>query len=95
LTHQTIREARAVLLSRRGEFEAAVSLAREALALADETDDLETRGWQRIGLAETLAGAGEAIELFEAKGHLFGADEARRALKELREPAASERASAS
>jgi class 3 adenylate cyclase/tetratricopeptide (TPR) repeat protein len=105
VTHLTIKEARAVLLSRRGDFEAAVSLAREAVALADETDDLEARAWQRLGLAEVLTRAGrpveaeallgEAIELFEAKGHLFGAGEARRALKELREPAASEPASAS
>lgn len=93
LTHQTIKEARAVLLSRRGEFEAAVSLAREAVALADETDDLETRGWQRVGFAEILARAGrpaeaepllaEAIELFEAKGHVFGAAEARDWLSKL------------
>lgn len=105
VTHLTIKEARAVLLSRRGDFEAAVSLAREAVALADETDDLEARAWQRLGLAEVLTRAGrpveaeallgEAIELFEAKGHSFGAGEARRELKELREPAASERASAS
>jgi class 3 adenylate cyclase/tetratricopeptide (TPR) repeat protein len=105
VTHMEVKEARALLLSRRGDFEAAVSLAREALALADATDDLEGRAWQRLGLAEVLTRAGrpvevepllaEAIELFEAKGHLFGADEARRALKELREPAASERASSS
>jgi tetratricopeptide (TPR) repeat protein len=104
-THAAIKEASAVLLSRRGEFEAAVSLAREALDLVEGTDNLQARGWHRVGLAEILVRTGrlaeaepflaEAIELFEAKGHLFGADEARRALKELREPAASERASAS
>jgi class 3 adenylate cyclase/tetratricopeptide (TPR) repeat protein len=105
VTHTEIKEARALLLSRRGDFEAAVSLAQQAVALTDETDDLEARAWQRLGLAEVLTRAGrpveaepllgEAIELFEAKGHLFGAEETRRALKELREPAASERASAS
>jgi class 3 adenylate cyclase/predicted ATPase len=93
-THATIKEARALLLSRRGEFEAAVSLAREALDHVEGTDNLEARGWQRVGLAEILARAGrsaeaepllaEAIELFEAKGHLFGAAEAREWLSKLR-----------
>ena len=105
VTHMTIKEARALLLARRGNFEAAVSLAREALALADETDDLEGRAWQRLGLAEIITRAGrpmeaepllgEAIELFEAKGHVFGAEEARETLKNSREVAASQRASSS
>jgi class 3 adenylate cyclase/tetratricopeptide (TPR) repeat protein len=96
VTHVQVKEARALLLSRRGEFEAAVTFAREAVALADETDDLEARAWQRVGLAEILARAGrpaeaepflvEAIGLFEAKGHAFGAAEAREWLLKLRSP---------
>jgi tetratricopeptide (TPR) repeat protein len=102
VTHVMVKEARASLLSRRGEVDAAASLAREALALADDTDDLEASAWQRVGLAEILARAGrsdeaepflaKAIELFDAKGHVFGAEEAREMQQKLREPAANERA---
>jgi class 3 adenylate cyclase/tetratricopeptide (TPR) repeat protein len=105
VTHQAVKEARALLLSRRGEFEAAVSLAREAVALADATDDLEGQAWQRVGLADILVDAGrsddaeltlaEAIDLFDAKGHVFGAQEARKILQKLRGPAAKERARSS
>jgi hypothetical protein len=41
VTHLMIKEVRASLLARQGAFEAAVSLAREALALAEGTDDLK------------------------------------------------------
>jgi tetratricopeptide (TPR) repeat protein len=105
VTHLAVKEARALLLSRRGEFDAAASLAREALALADETDDLEASAWLRVGLAEILMRArrlaeaepllAEAIELFDAKGHVFGAEEAREMLQKLREPAANERTGSS
>jgi class 3 adenylate cyclase len=102
VTHLAVKEARALLLSRRGEFNAAALLAREALVLADDTDDLQASAWQRVGLAEIVARAGrsdeaelllaEAIELFDAKGHVFGVEEARETLPKLREPAANERA---
>jgi tetratricopeptide (TPR) repeat protein len=105
VTHLAVKEARALLLSRRGEFNAAALLAREALVLADDTDDIESSAWQRVGLAEILARAGrsdeaelllaEAIELFDAKGHVFGAEEARQTLQKVREPAANERAGSS
>jgi class 3 adenylate cyclase/tetratricopeptide (TPR) repeat protein len=105
VTHLAVKEARALLLSRRGEFDAAASLAREALALADETDDLEASAWLRVGLAEILMSArrlaeaepllAEAIELFDAKGHVFGAEEAQEMLQKLRESAANERAGSS
>jgi tetratricopeptide (TPR) repeat protein len=105
VTHLSVKEARSLLLSRRGEFEAAVSLAREALVLADGTDDLVASAWQRVGFAEILARAGrseeaepllaEAIELFDAKGDVFGAAEAREMQQKLREPAANERAGSS
>jgi class 3 adenylate cyclase/predicted ATPase len=105
VTHLAVKEARALLLSRRGEFDAAVALAREAVALAEVTDDLEARAWQRVGLAEVLARAGrpdeaepllvEAIELFDAKGHVFGAEEAREKVQKLRASAAHEPARSS
>ena len=91
--------------SRRGEFDAAASLSREALALADERDDLEASAWLRVGLAEILIGArrlaeaepllAEAIELFDAKGVVVGAEEAREKLQKLRAPVANERAGSS
>lgn len=91
-THLLVKEARASLLSRRGEFDAAAALAREAIVLADDTDDLEASAWQRVNLAEVLARAGrsddaeallvEAIGLFDAKGHPFGAEEARKVVQE-------------
>jgi tetratricopeptide (TPR) repeat protein len=94
-THSAIKEVRALLLARREQFEAAESLARQALALADATDDIEARGWERLRLAEILALASrpaeaaslldEAKDLFEAKGHLVGAEEAQKALANLRD----------
>jgi class 3 adenylate cyclase/tetratricopeptide (TPR) repeat protein len=93
LTHLTIKHVRARLLARRGEFAEAVSLAREALALAEGTDDPESQAWEHVELAEILVLAGRlaeaeplldaAIDLFEGKGHTFGAQEAREALTKL------------
>jgi tetratricopeptide (TPR) repeat protein len=94
LTHSTIKHVRARLLAARGEFAAAVSLAQEALALAEGTDDPESQAWEHVELAEILLLAGRpaeaeplldaAIDLFEAKGHTFGAQEAQQTLAKLR-----------
>jgi class 3 adenylate cyclase/tetratricopeptide (TPR) repeat protein len=94
LTHLTIKHVRARLLARQGEFAEAVSLAREALALAEGTDEPESQAWERVELAEILVLAGRpdeaeplleaAIDLFEAKGHTFGAEEAQQTLANLR-----------
>jgi len=72
------RCVRAKVLARRGEQDEAERIAREALALADETDYLQTRADARIGLAEVLSLAAqpgeaaralaEASELYEGKG---------------------------
>jgi class 3 adenylate cyclase/tetratricopeptide (TPR) repeat protein len=98
-THSTIKQVRARLLARQHEFEGAVSLAREALALAEETDDPESQAWERVEFAEILILAGRpaeaeplldaAIVLFEGKGHTFGAQEAHKALAKLRAPSSS------
>jgi class 3 adenylate cyclase/tetratricopeptide (TPR) repeat protein len=83
LTHVRWRIAQANLLSRRDEYGGAEELAREAVALADQTDWLNMRGDARISLAATLAAAGKSDEsrlvraaaasLYEAKGNLVSA----------------------
>jgi class 3 adenylate cyclase/tetratricopeptide (TPR) repeat protein len=88
-----IKSVRASLLARRGEFEAAMTLAREALADAEGRDNQYWRGLRRVSLAEVLVLAGEvdeaahllgeAIGLFETKGNLLFAERARSALAEL------------
>jgi tetratricopeptide (TPR) repeat protein len=83
LTQVRWRIAQANVLSRRDEYHGAEELAREAVALADETDWLNMRGDARISLAATLAAAGKSDEsrlvraaaagLYEAKGNLVSA----------------------
>ena len=61
----------------RGAFDEAVAVAREALALAEDSDDVDLRAQRRVKLANRLMSAGkpaegaclleEAIDLFEAK----------------------------
>jgi tetratricopeptide (TPR) repeat protein len=65
------REARARILARRGEHEAAEVLAREAVRITDPTDYTIARADARMSLARVLAAAGRATE---------AADEVRRAL---------------
>jgi tetratricopeptide (TPR) repeat protein len=87
------RQVQAKLLARREEHAEADRLAREAVALADRTDDLMTQAEVRLDLAEVLElGGGReeavpevelALELFERKGHVTGAAKARERLAEL------------
>jgi len=88
----TWRGVRARVLARRGEFEPAQQLAREAVAIADRTDFLVWRGEALLDLAEVhrLAGdsasfvraATDALRLFEAKGHLVLSEQTRALLRE-------------
>jgi tetratricopeptide (TPR) repeat protein len=88
----TWRGVRARVLARRGEFELAQQLAREAVAIADRTDFLVWRGEALLDLAEVhrLAGdsasfvraATDALRLFEAKGHLVLSEQTRALLRE-------------
>ncbi len=74
------RCARAKVLARRGEADAAEAAAREAVAIAGRTDLLNDHGNALLDLAEVLALAGrkdeaksaarEAAERFERKGNL-------------------------
>jgi tetratricopeptide (TPR) repeat protein len=77
------RRVRAKLLARRGDFEAAERLAREATAGAARTDFLDLRARAVADLAEVLRLAGrseesatafqEAIRLYEQKGNIAAA----------------------
>jgi len=74
------RSGRAKIRARRGELEEAEALARDAVALADKTDLLNTQGDTLADLAEVLALAGrpaeaasvlqQAAEVFERKGNI-------------------------
>ncbi|HEV2034572.1 MAG TPA: tetratricopeptide repeat protein [Candidatus Dormibacteraeota bacterium] len=75
-----VRDVRAKLLARRGDFNAAETLAREAVVSADEEDNLNRRGNVRVALAEVLSLAErkaeaigvlvEAHALFREKGNV-------------------------
>jgi class 3 adenylate cyclase/tetratricopeptide (TPR) repeat protein len=47
--------ARARVQAHRGDLERAEALGREAVAIVDLTDDIDTRGWLRTDLAEVLS----------------------------------------
>jgi class 3 adenylate cyclase/tetratricopeptide (TPR) repeat protein len=77
------RSVRAKVIAKRGEFELAESLAREAVDLSDETDDIGRQAFARVDLVEVLRTAGKeaetislmdrARELFEQKGNVVAA----------------------
>lgn len=88
------RGIRALLAARRGEFELAETLARESVAITEHGQNLNARGTALMRLAEVLSMAGrsgeavpklhEAIQLYERKGNLVTAQEARALLEKLR-----------
>jgi len=77
------RELQAVVLARRGDLEQAEHLAMEAVAMADRSEQPDTRAESRMDLAEVLRLAGrpgeaaewarEALELHEVKGNQVAA----------------------
>jgi tetratricopeptide (TPR) repeat protein len=87
------RGTRAKLLARRGELEAAVALAEEAVALAADTDYLNLQGDARKDLAEVLSLGGrvgeaascwrEALEIYERKGNTVSAGRVKAMLEDL------------
>jgi tetratricopeptide (TPR) repeat protein len=97
----TWRGARAKVLARRGEFERAEALAREAVALTDGTDIVPLRAETLSALGEVLRLSGrvdeaadalkDALALYEQKGVPPLVERTRRLLVELnsRRPAAS------
>jgi tetratricopeptide (TPR) repeat protein len=72
------REVRAKVLARRGQFELAEQLAREAVAMMEQTDSTGSQADARLALAEVLGladrndeaaeAAARAAELYERKG---------------------------
>ena len=85
------RQVRGKVLARRGEHDEAERLAREAVALAAETDMLNAHAGALIDLAEVHALAGQdaraalerALALYEHKGNLVLAERTRSRLAEL------------
>jgi class 3 adenylate cyclase/tetratricopeptide (TPR) repeat protein len=81
------RAVKAKLLAAKGDYEAAYHLAREAVGLSDDTDDLFHRGQVLMALAEVLRLGGrdadaipvlrQAVEVSERKGNVVTAQEAR------------------
>ena len=87
------RAVRAKVLAQRGDFNAAESLAREAVSLIAGTQWLNTRAGVAMDLAEVLhlsgrgdearAAVEEALRLYEAKENLVAATQARARLATL------------
>jgi class 3 adenylate cyclase/tetratricopeptide (TPR) repeat protein len=81
------RAARARLLGARGEVEEAAALAREAVALVDESENIDLQGSVRVDLATILRAAGDesgamaafdaALGKFERKGNVAAASSVR------------------
>ncbi|MGH2976992.1 MAG: adenylate/guanylate cyclase domain-containing protein [Gaiellaceae bacterium] len=82
ITQLLILQVRAKLLARRGKLDAAVQMARDAVALVDPTDSIEQKADSHYDLAVVLIAAGrrnealaaleEARALYEGKGHTVG-----------------------
>jgi DNA-binding SARP family transcriptional activator len=93
-SHIIWRGTRAKVLARRGQFEAAESLAREAVEFAEQSDFLHSHADALADLAEVHRLAGRpteaiaaieaAIELHEAKGNVLAVERCRALLEELR-----------
>jgi tetratricopeptide (TPR) repeat protein len=87
------RATQAKLHARRGQFEQAETLGREAVRLAESTDELNLRGDAAMSLAEVLRAAGasdeaatavgEALKLYDTKGNVVSAQRARAMLEEV------------
>jgi tetratricopeptide (TPR) repeat protein len=87
------RSARARIRAARGQYSEAERLARDAVARAAETDDLNMRGDTLVDLGEVLAAAGDRVgaaaalgparELYLAKGNAVAADATGRRLAGL------------
>jgi tetratricopeptide (TPR) repeat protein len=90
------RSARAKAIASQGRLDEGKQLAREAVALTQDTDNIDLRGDALIALAEVLrladrpeeaATVGEhALRLYEQKGNVVSAGKARALLAEMRLP---------
>jgi len=96
-TQMLWRQARAKVLARRGEAEEAERLAREAVAVGDETDMLDAQGDTYADLAEVLRFAGkrdeaaaaleQAVARYDRKGNLVSTQRVQTQLAELKDAA--------
>jgi tetratricopeptide (TPR) repeat protein len=87
------RSARARILAAREQLDEAESLAHDAVARADETDDVNMRAETLVAYAEVLSAAGRGADaaealagarlLYEGKGNVAGADVIARRLAAL------------
>jgi hypothetical protein len=78
MTQAVWRQAQALVLSARGDHESAEKLAREAVTISEQTDNLEGQGDGHCDLAEVLEAAGrsedaitawqDALDRYERKG---------------------------
>ena len=94
----TWRQVRAKVLARRGGHAEAEQLAREAVALGEETDRLDGQGDAYSDLAEVLLLGGkrddaaaaieQALERYQRKENLVSAERTRARLDELAGPRA-------
>ena len=92
-TQSRWRQIQAVILGRRGELHDAKRFALEAVAMADDSQQPDTRAEARMDLAAVLRLAGrpeegakrarEALELYENKGNQVAAGKARNLLATL------------
>jgi len=93
VTQMLWRQPRAKVLARRGQVEEAEVLAREAVAIGDATDMLDSQGEAYADLGDVLllarkpedaaAAFEQALERFERKGNLVSAGRTRTRLAEL------------
>jgi tetratricopeptide (TPR) repeat protein len=96
-TQMLWRQVRAKVLARRGERAEAERLAREAVAVGEDTDMLDAQGDTHADLAEVLLLAGnadeaaaaleQALERYERKGNRVSAQRAQTRLAELQDAA--------
>jgi class 3 adenylate cyclase/tetratricopeptide (TPR) repeat protein len=98
-TQMLWRQVRAKVLARRGEHAVAERLAREAVAICNETEMLDAQGDVYADLAEVLSLAGrpmegavaleEALKRYEQKGNVVSARRTQARLANLHEAASS------
>jgi tetratricopeptide (TPR) repeat protein len=96
-TQMPWRQVRGKVLARRGEHAEAELLAREAVAIGEDTDLLDAQGDAHADLAEVLSLAGkadeaaaaleQAVERYERKGNLVSTQRAQTRLAALQEAA--------
>ena len=87
------RSGEARVLARRGQFDEAERIGREAVDWIDRSDELNNQAWVRMGLVDVLRLAqrpadarevlSEAIARFEQKGNEVMTDKARALFDEL------------